>query len=510
MYSRVRSAALNGIEAEEIVVESDISRGFPSFTIVGLPDTAIRESKERVRAAVVNSGFSFPDRRVTVNLSPAGVRKVGTHFDLPIALCILVSSGMKVKAGIQEYVFIGELALDGSIKRIRGLLPMIRGLSEKGIGKFIVPEENRKEGQLVENVEVLCAGKLDDVVRFIRNGTGLCRAGEREEIKDETGPVLDFSDVSGQEQAKRALQIAAAGMHNILMSGSPGSGKTMLAKRLPGILPVMTDDEMMEVTKIYSICGLLDEERPLISRRPFRAPDHTITPQALIGGGMRVKAGEVSLAHNGVLFLDELSEFSRNAIEALRKPMEDEEVTISRLGGSVTLPSCFLTVAAMNPCPCGYYGDPVRVCSCSEGQVRNYRSRLSGPFLDRMDLFVNVRAPDYDEIRQHRKGISTDEMAGAVRSARQRQDVRFQKESIRYNSQMKADQIRSYCRMEHEAEELLRQAFYSMKLSVRSYDRILKVARTVADLEGHEIISVADAAEAMQYKCGGDLFRQDL
>ncbi len=507
MYSRVRSAALKGIDAEEILVETDLSRGFPSFSIVGLPDTAIRESKERVRAALVNSGFRFPDGRVTVNLSPAGVRKEGTHFDLPIALCILISSGMPVWEERLECAFIGELTLNGKIKRVRGLLPMITGLSEKGIRTFVIPEENRHEGELANGVEVYCAESLDEAVRYLRDGDPLRKAESVQTLAGSREAVPDFADVSGQEQAKRALQIAAAGMHNVLMSGAPGSGKTMLAGRLPGIMPPLSYEEALEVTKIYSISGLLNEEQPLISRRPFRAPDHTITPAALIGGGVRVKAGEVSLAHNGVLFLDELPEFSRNVLESLRKPMEDEKVTISRLSGSVTLPSCFLAVAAMNPCPCGYYGDPVHSCTCSEGQVRRYRARLSGPFLDRIDLYVSVQAPGYEEIHAHRQGISTAEMTSAVMRARDMQNRRFQKEPIRFNSQMRAEQIRKYCQLDQETEDMLRRAFETMRLSARSYDRILKVARTIADLNGRERIELTDAAEAVQYKCSGDIFR---
>ena len=507
MYSRIRSAALNGIDAEEIIVETDLARGFPSFSIVGLPDTAIRESKERVRAALVNSGYRFPDGRVTVNLSPAGVRKVGTHFDLPIALCILISSGMVVWRDRLECAFIGELTLNGSIKRVRGLLPMITGLSEKGVRSFVIPEENRSEGELTSGVDVFCAGNLDEAVQFICSGSPLKKA-ESVSFQMWNGEQIDdFSDVAGQEQAKRALQIAAAGMHNLLMSGSPGSGKTMLARRLPGIMPPLSYEESLEVTKIYSIDGLLNEERPMISRRPFRAPDHTISPTALIGGGVRVKAGEVSLAHNGVLFLDELPEFSRNALESLRKPMEDEKVTISRLSGSVTLPSCFLAIAAMNPCPCGYYGDPSHPCTCSESQIRRYRSRLSGPLLDRMDLYVTVSVPKYEDIYSHHGGISTADLAEPVLRARKIQDLRYQKEPIRYNSQMRAEQIRKYCQLNKETEELFRSAFKTKKLSVRSYDRILKVARTIADLEGREQISLSDAAEAVQYKCSGEMFR---
>ncbi len=506
MYSRVKSAALNGIDAEEVIVESDISRGFPSFSIVGLPDTAIRESKERVRASIINSGFRFPGGRVTVNLSPAGVRKVGTHFDLPIALCILISSGMNVWKERLRCAFIGELALDGTLKRIRGVLPMITGLSEKGIRTFVIPSENQHEGELAEGVDVFCADSLEEVVLFLRDGAELRKLNPVEFNMETESGIPDFSDVSGQEQAKRALQIAAAGMHNLLMSGAPGSGKTMLASRLPGILPPLSYEEAMEITKIYSFSGLLNEQHPVIGRRPFRAPDHTISPAAMIGGGTRVRAGEVSLAHNGVLFLDELPEFSGNTIEALRKPMEDEQVTVSRLTGSVTLPSSFLTVAAMNPCPCGYYGDEMHQCTCTESQIRRYRGRLSGPFLDRIDLFVNVATPGYEEIYEYREGTSTAELAGAVFNARKMQEERYRNDPIRFNSQMKTEHIRRYCQIDKGTKEMLRDAFQTMNLSVRSYYRVLKVARTIADLEGEDAIRLSDVAEAVQYKLSGGGF----
>ena len=506
MYSKVSSVVLRGIDAEEISVETDVAFGFPTFSIVGLPDTAIRESKERVRTAIVNSGFSFPAMRVTVNLSPAGVRKEGTHFDLPIALCILKSSGISAAAGIEEFVFIGELALDGRINRINGVLPMISGMLECGMKKFVIPEGNRSEGAMVENAEIYCAATLNDAVRFAMSGVGLERVEFCAADFEDTDDVPDFADVSGQEQAKRALQIAASAMHNVLMTGSPGSGKSMLAKRMPGIMPPLLYEEALEVTKIYSASGLLGEGRPMITKRPFRSPDHTVTPTALIGGGLRARAGEVSLAHTGVLFLDEIAEFSKQSREALRIPLENEKVTISRISGSITLPCSFLAVAAMNPCPCGYLGDTDRECTCTAAEIHKYNRRLSGPFLDRIDMCVTLTSPGYDEIREHKSGISTAEMKAAVMTAREMQTHRYRNSSIKYNSQMSTEQIKEYCRLDEAGDRLLRRAYKELKLSVRSYDRILKVARTIADMDGRNEIATGDVAAAVQYRCGRDIF----
>ncbi len=500
MYSKLKSAALLGIQAEPVDVEVDSSIGFPSFTVVGLPDTAVKESRERIRTAMTNAGMAFPDRRVTVNMAPADIRKEGTHFDLPIALSILLSSGMNSCEEGKRAVYLGELALDGRVVRIKGLLPMILSLRDKGYRMFVVPEENKQEGSIVDNVSIYCVGTLQEAADFLSTGHGGEKTVFQKPILPDPVEVPDFAEVQGQDAAKRALQIAAAGMHNILMTGSPGSGKTMLARRLPGILPPLTYEESLEITKIYSLYGMLDESRPLITRRPFRSPDHTVTTAALIGGGRRIRAGEVSLAHMGVLFLDEIAEFSRDALESLRRPMSEDLCVITRLSGSVTLPSKFLTVAAMNPCPCGYYLDSTRMCRCTESQVRKYRRRLSGPFLDRIDLCITVAAPCYDDIIKRKKSTSSAKLKEKVMTAFAIQSDRFQNDNIHYNSQMQAEQISRYCRRTREAENLLQQAFEKYTMSARSYYRTLRVARTIADMEEKEEIDELDVAEAVSYK----------
>ncbi len=515
MYSKMICGTLSGLSAEKISVESDVSFGFPVFHIVGLADTAIKESKERVRSAIVNTGFSFPQERVIVNLSPADIKKEGTHFDLPIALGIL-SAGQKIRMRKawteQNCAFLGELALDGSLVRIRGMLPLLVDLRDAGIKNFFIPWQNLKEAEIVSDITLLPARHLREVVEHVSGESRIAAriGGKRCDIKysvpmKEEKP--DFSEVIGQENAKRALQISASAMHNILMVGSPGCGKSMLARRLSGILPPLTYGEMLELTKIYSICGLIDEDQPLITERPFRTPDTKITPAALVGGGNRPKPGEVTLAHLGVLFLDELPEFSRVSLEALRGPMEDETASISRTGGKLLFPAKFLTVAAMNPCPCGYAGDPARECTCTPYQISRYQSKLSGPFLDRIDLFVHINSQisgnfgkEERDRTSDRRSLSTAELRRGVLQAREAQNRRFERDDIFYNSQMQQRHIKKYCILSQTCEQLLNEACRALKLSFRGYCRILRVARTIADIEGSENIEEKHLAEAITYK----------
>ena len=501
MYCKTISGAVGGISGFLIQVEVDMNEGLPSFIMVGMLASEVKEASERVRTALRNSGYFIRPQRITVNLSPADIRKEGSNFDLPIAIALLANIGVIPRENVKDILIIGELSLDGSVNGVNGILPVVCAGKEEGIKTCIVPFQNAKEAALLDGVRVYGVSNLKEAIEMLKRGMKqeAIKISRREWTEKEKQNKEDFSEINGQESLKRAAEVAVSGMHNLLMIGPPGSGKTMIAKRLPSILPDLTLEESIELTKIYSVAGMLSQTQPLLLQRPFRAPHHTISTCALTGGGKNPKPGEISLSNYGILFLDELPEFQKNTIEILRQPIEDKKVTISRVSGSYEFPTNFLLVAAMNPCNCGFYPDRNR-CSCSYKEVERYLGKVSGPLLDRIDICIEAPKLQYEEIEKKGEGESSDVIRERVERAQKIQRERYQKLGLKFNSELSSDQVKEYCRLNERGKKLMKTVFEQLMLSARGYYRILKVARTIADLAGEEEISTTALSEAICYR----------